>query len=327
MSLGLLRMRTAVRRVVHGLLLLAGVSVLAFAILTAAPGNFYDELKLNPQISPATVATLKAKYGMDRPLPVRYVRWVESALRGEFGYSLSYNCTVGSLLWVRARNTLLLTALATLLGWLIALPWGTLEAMSQGGWIDRIGGALTAFLLATPDVLIGLVLLLLAARTGWFPIGGMASIGTSSVTPFARVEDVAVHLCLPVAALVLAIVPVIARHVRSAMRHALDAPFVEAARSLGISKPRIILRYALPSALNPLISLLGFSIGALLSMSLLIEIVLSWPGLGPLILEAMLSRDVYVVVAAIMLSATFLIAGNLIADFLLYWTDPRVRAV
>jgi peptide/nickel transport system permease protein len=316
----------AARRTVHGLLLLAGVSVFAFALLAAAPGNFFDELKLNPQISPATVAALKTQYGIDRPLPVRYARWVASMARGDFGYSLSYHTSVGSLVWVRMRNTLLLTGLATLLAWMVALPWGILEALHRGGVVDRLGGALTAALLALPDVLLGLLLLLFAARTGWFPTGGMTSLDSADASFLARLRDVVIHLLLPVFALVLGTLPLLVRHVRSAMIRVLDAPFFEAARGRGIPNGRLIYRHALPVAANPLISLLGFSIGALLSMSLLMEVVLSWPGLGPLILEAMLSRDIYVVIAAVTLSSVFLVFGNLLADLLLYWTDPRIRA-
>jgi peptide/nickel transport system permease protein len=315
------------RRTLHGLLLLAGVSIFAFALLSAAPGNFFDELKLNPQIAPATVAALGIQYGMDRPLPVRYLRWLVSVVRGDFGYSLSYHCTVGSLLWARARNTLLLTALATLLAWMVALPWGTLEALHRGGWVDRVGGALVAVLLAIPDVLLGLLLLLLAARTGWFPTGGMASVDVANAGFPEKLRDLAIHLFLPVLALALGALPVLVRHVRSAMIFVLDSPFVEAARGQGIPKWRLIYRHAFPAAMNSLISLLGFSIGALLSMSLLMEVVLSWPGLGPLVLEAILARDVYVVVAAVMLSSVFLVIGNVVADLLLYWSDPRIRAV
>jgi len=238
---------------------------------------------------------------------------------------MSYHCAVGSLIWVRARNTLLLTGVATLLAWMMALPWGILEALHRGGWVDRMGGGVTAALLAIPDVLLGLLFLLFAARTGWFPTGGMASVGASHAALSERLRDVAVHLFLPVVALALGAVPVLVRHVRSAMVVVLDSSFIAAARSQGIRKWRLVYRHALPAAMNSLISLLGFSIGALLSMSLLMEVVLSWPGLGPLMLEAILARDVYVVIAVVLLSSVFLVAGNLIADALLYWIDPRIR--
>jgi peptide/nickel transport system permease protein len=314
-------------RILHGLLLLAGVSVLAFTLLSVAPGNFFDELRLNPQVSPATVAALKIQYGMDRPLPVRYLRWLASVTRGDFGYSLSYHSAVAPLLMVRARNTLFLTGLATLLAWMVALPWGVLEALHRGGWVDRIGGGVTAVLLAIPDVLLGLLFLLLAARTGWFPTGGMVSADASNEALPERLRDIAVHLFFPVVALALGTVPVLVRHVRSAMILVLDSPFIEAAHGLGIPRWRLVCRHALPAGMNSLISLFGFSIGALLSMSLLMEVVLSWPGLGPLVLEAILARDIYVVIAAVMLSSVFLVIGNLLADVLLYWSDPRIRAV
>jgi peptide/nickel transport system permease protein len=314
-------------RILQGLLLLAGVSVFAFTLLSVAPGNFFDELKLNPQVSPATVAALKIQYGMDRPLPVRYLRWLASVTRGDFGYSLSYHSAVGPMMMTRARNTLLLTGLATLLAWMVALPWGVLEALYRGGWVDRVGGVVTAVLLAIPDVLLGLILLLLAARTGWFPTGGMISTNATSEVLPDRLKDIAVHLFLPVVALALGTVPVLVRHVRSAMIVVLDSPFIKAAHGLGIPKWRLIYRHALPAGLNSLISLLGFSIGALLSMSLLMEVVLSWPGLGPFVLEAILARDIYVVIAAVTLSSVFLVIGNLLADLLLYWSDPRIRTV
>jgi peptide/nickel transport system permease protein len=314
------------RRTLHGLLLLAGVSVLSFGLLSLAPGNFYDELRLNPQISHETVEAFKAQYGLNQPLPMRYLHWAGALVRGKFGYSLEYRVPVEALLWPRALNTLLLTGLATLVAWMLALPWGTLEALHYGGWIDRIGGSATTLLLSIPDVLLGLLLLLLAAKTGWFPTAGMSS--TSAGGGFAgHVWDVARHLVLPVLALALGMLPILARHVRSAMIVALDSSFVQAARAHGIPRRRLIYRIAFPAAMNSLISLLGFTIGGLLSMSLLIEIVLGWPGLGPLILEAMLARDVYVVMAAVMLSSVFLVAGNLIADGLLYWNDPRIRGV
>lgn len=309
------------------LLLLVGVSLCSFILLSAAPGNFFDDLKLNPQISSSTVAALQAQYGANRPLPERYARWVESIARGEWGYSLSYHCPVGALVWQRARNTLLLTACAILLAWMLALPWGIAEALYKGGWIDRTGEVILALLLATPDVLFALLLLLLAARTGWFPTGGMSSADAAQLSFTARIWDLGRHLFLPVVALALTTLPILARHVRSAMVGVLDAPFLTAARGHGISKFRLLYRHALPVALNSLISLFGFSVGSLLSISLLVEVILSWPGLGPLVVEAVLARDIYVVVAATMFSAVCLIAGNLLADFLLFCTDPRIRTV
>jgi peptide/nickel transport system permease protein len=314
-------------RVLHGFLLLLGVSALSFALLSAAPGNIFDELRLNPQISATTVAALKAQYGLDQPWLARYLHWLASIVHGEFGYSLSYRCPVGALLWPRAWNTLLLTSLSMLLAWMIAIPWGILEALKKDTWVGRLGNWLTAILLGIPELVLGLLLLLLAAKTGWFPTGGMFSTNTASASLSWKLGDLASHLALPVAALVLGSAPLLIRYVRSAIAAVMGAPFMEHQRSQGISTPRLVFRHALPVAANSLISLFGFSLGALLSASLLIEVVLSWPGLGPLVLEALLARDIYVVMAVVLLSSVFLVVGNLVADLLLYWSDPRIRAV
>ncbi len=314
------------QRLLHSLLLLAGVSLFSFALLSVAPGNFFDELRLNPQISPKTVASLEQQYGVNRSLPVRYAHWLGSIANGSLGYSLLYRCDVGSLVLPRARNTLLLTTVATLLAWAFALVWGILEALHRGKWLDRLGGVCTSLLLAIPDLLLGLMLLVLAVRAGSV-FAFRAYLGSGGTAASEASAGLGSRLFLPVLALTLGILPVLVRHVRSAMIVALDAPFVDAARAHGISASRVICRHALPAALNSLLSLLGFSIGGLLSMSLITEVILGWPGLGPLVLEAMFARDTYVVMAAVMLSAAFLIAGNLLADILTYWNDPRIRVV
>jgi peptide/nickel transport system permease protein len=315
------------QRILHGVLLLLGVSALTFLLLSVAPGNFFDELRLNPQISPQTVAALKAQYGMDQPLPARYFHWLRSIAHGEFGYSLSYRCSVGTLIWPRARNTLCLTGLAMCFAWLLALPWGTLEALNPDNWAGRFGSWLTAFLLGVPELLVALLLLLFAAKTGWLPTGGMFSSNEGGTSAPWKLSDLARHLVLPVAALVIGSAPVLVRYVRSAISEVIASPFIEYLRGQGIPTPRLIVHHVLPVAASPLISLFGFSLGALLSASLLIEVILSWPGLGPLVLEAMLARDTYVVMAVVLLSSVFLVIGNLIADLLLYWNDPRLRTV
>jgi peptide/nickel transport system permease protein len=318
-------MRFLAGRLLHGLFLLFGVSVLSFLFVALAPGSFLDEMRLSPQISPETVAALRAQYGLDRPLPVRYARWVRSVLRGELGFSFAYNTPAAPLLRVRARNTLVLTGSAMLLAWATAIPIGVWAAARKGRAVDQLTTASTTALLAVPDLLLALGLLLLAVRTGWFPTGGMVSLGFEALGFGAKVKDAARHLTLPVVTLVVGTLPVLVKHVRAAMIEVLDSAFLRAARGHGIPRQRLLFRYALPAAANPLISLFGFSVGALLSTSLLVEVVMSWPGLGPLLLEAILARDLYLVIGAVMFSTVFLLAGNLLADVLLYANDPRIR--
>lgn len=313
------------RRALHGVLLLVGVSVLSFAFFELAPGDFYDEVELNPQISPETLAHLRARHGMDRSLPERYLSWVASVLRGELGYSLAYNSPVGPLLWPRARNTLVLTGLATLVTWIVAVPLGVWWAARSGRWGDRLGAVGSSVLLTVPDLVLALGLLLIAVRSGVVPTGGMVSPGFGELGAWERVRDLGAHLLLPVAALVLGSLPVVVRHVRASMVEVLRSPFVQAARGHGIPARRVLFRHALPAAANPLISLFGFSVASLLSMSLLVEVVMSWPGLGPLMLEAILARDLYLILGPVMASAGLLVAGNLLADVLLFVADPRIR--
>ena len=312
-------------RLARTLFLFFGVSVLAFILMDMAPGKYLEEMKLNPQITPNTLAALRAEYGVDRPLAIRYLLWLNSSARGEFGFSLAYNCPVWPLLRVRAENTLMLTITAMLFSWAVAIPIGILAATRAGGWQDRASAVSTTFLLATPDILIGLALLAFAVHTRWFPTGGMRTLASIEMGFISSVQDFARHLFLPAVALSAGMLPTLIRHVRSAMLDVLNSPFIAAARGHGIREGRILLRHVLPAAANPLISLLGVSIGTLLSGSLLIEVIMSWPGVGPLLLQAVLERDVYVVVAAIMFSTLFLITGNLLADALLYIADPRIR--
>jgi peptide/nickel transport system permease protein len=180
-------------------------------------------------------------------------------------------------------------------------------------------------LLAVPDLLLAIVFLVLAVETGYFPTGGMVSPGWASLSAPERVLDVAWHLALPAGVLVLGMLPTLVRHVRASMAEAIDSPFALSARAQGIPRQRLLFRHLLPAAANPLISLAGFSFGTLLSASLLIEVVMGWPGLGPLFLEAIMARDFALVLAVVILSASFLVAGNLLADILLYRMDPRIR--
>ena len=318
-------MRYLCARLGHGVLVLLGVSALSFLLAEAAPGSSFDELRLDPRVSPATLAAMRDRYGLNQSLPEKYGHWLQSIARGEMGFSVAYNRPVGPLLWPRVRNTLLLTVPATLLAWLIAVPVGTWAAARKGGWVDTAAAGATTALLGVPDLLLGLGLLLLAVRSGYFPTGGMVSVGFDQLGPWQKIRDVLSHFLLPVTALTLVYLPVLVRHVRASLIEVLQAPFIRAARATGIPERRLLFRHALRAAANPLITLLGLSVGGLLSASLVIETIMSWPGLGPFLLEAVAARDLHVVVAAVTCSTVLLIFGNLLADGLLYVADPRIR--
>jgi peptide/nickel transport system permease protein len=318
-------MRYLARRLLHSVFVLIGVSMLSFVFLQLAPGNFFDEMRLNPQISNHTITQLYRQYGIDRPLPEKYFYWLKSVAKGEWGMSFAYNTPVAPLVWARARNTLLLTGSAALLSWTIALLWGIFSADRRHSFADRAGTAMTSVLLITPDLLLALAVLWIALRTHWFYAGGMLAPHSGRQTGLTYWKDLVLHLVAPVTVLVLGSLPVLLRHTRSAIFEALDSPFVRAVRAHGISRNRVLFRHALPAAAAPLVSLFGLSLGSLLSASLLIEVIMNWPGLGPLLLEAILARDLYVVIGAVMFSAVFLISGTLLGDILLLAADPRIR--
>lgn len=313
------------RRLVHGILLLAAISLFSFALLQWAPGDFFDTMRMDPRISLQAVNGMRAEHGAGQPFVLRYARWMRSMLKGDMGFSFAYGTPVGPLLWTRARNTLILSVCATLLAWLLAIPMGVWSASHRGAWSDRTCSVAMSTLLTIPDLLLALILLLFAVRTGWFPTGGMISSGTLHTSLWSKAADIGRHLILPSLGLALATLPVLVRHIRAAMVDALGAPFIRAARGHGIPQRRLLFRYALPAATNPLISLFGFSIATMLSASVVVEVVLSWPGLGPLMVQAILARDVYVVVGVVMLSSVFLVLGNFVADAMLLMSDPRIR--
>lgn len=311
--------RYVARRAAHAIGLLVLVSFGTFLLLDLAPGRFLDEARLDPRIDLETLARMQSRLGAGQPLLRRYARWAAGAVQGDFGESFAYGRPVAALLAPRIRNTLLLTSTALVLSWLLALACGTFMALAPGGWFDRGAAVFLSAILAIPDFVLACLFLAAAARTGLLPAGGMHSPGED-----ATAANVLRHMILPVAVLVLAALPPLARHTRQAVAQAAAAPFCAAGLALGIPRFRWLRRYVLRAAANPLLSLFGLTVGGLLSGSLVVEATLGWPGLGPAFLQAVAIRDVPVILYVVILSAALLAAGNLAADLLLYASDPRI---
>lgn len=316
--------RYTAARCLRAVVLLTGVSIFSFGLLELAPGDYFDEIRLNPSISTGTLAELRQQYSLDQPVVVRYAGWLRSVVNGEWGFSVVYQCPAGPLIWERARNTLLLTGTATIAGWLLAMAVAIWAAAGRA-WRGVLLVGTVSLLMAVPDILLIFVLILAAAQTEWLPAGGMTSIGYSGMTIPGKYKDIAFHLVLPATALALSIVPALIAHTQAALTDVMAAPFILSARGHGIPRLRLLLRQALPVAANPLITLAGYSTGTLLSAGLLVETITGWPGLGQLLWQSILQRDHYVVIGAVMLSAVLLAAGNLAADVALQVFDPRIR--
>lgn len=306
------------RRLVHSAALLIAISALAFTISQLAPGSFLDEMRLNPQISAQTLAGLRAQFGLDQPLPVRYFRWLKSVAVGDFGYSVAYNMPVKKLIWDRLGNTLLLGGAAMVLAWIVALPCGIWSAYKAHRWIDRIFVACSTLLLGTPELASALLFMLIAAH--------LRNANSDAPTSQQAAASAVAEIWSPAVVLALAAFPILFRHIRSAVNETWHSPFIQAARGHGIGNMRLLFRHSLPAAANPLISLFGLSLAGLVSASFLVEVITGWPGVGPLFLEAIYSRDFHLVMAVVMLFSVFLVIANLIADLLLYAADPRMRA-
>ena len=313
------------KRLLHLIPLLLGVSLLTFLLMTLSPGDYYTALSQNPQISPETLAHLKARFHLGEPWYVQYVYWLKNILHGDFGYSMAYKIPASSLIFERLGNTFLLSFSALILAWGVAIPLGIWAAVKKDSWADR-ACSLVAFVgLSVPDVLLSLLALWFAAATGWFPVGGAQSPIYDLLSPAQQFWDRAHHLVLPALVLAAADMAGIMRQTRSNLLDTLRAEYVTAARARGLGEGWVIYRHALRNAINPLLTIFGYSLAALLSGAFIVENIMAWPGLGRLTLEAFFAKDSYLVVDSVVLATALLVAGNFIADLLLAWSDPRIR--
>ncbi|HET9327700.1 MAG TPA: ABC transporter permease [Candidatus Eisenbacteria bacterium] len=319
-------MRTFIlRRLLQTIPLLLGISALTFLLLQLAPGDFLTTMGENPMISPATLDAMRARFGLDQPWYVQYGIYLKNVfLHFDFGESFTRHQPAFTVLREGLLNTLILALAAAVVTWGLAIPLGVWAAVRQYSWIDK-GLSLIAFLwLSIPEVLSGLLLLWLAANTGILPVGGMRSIDWDSMDTVGKAIDLLRHLALP--AFVVGLIPLAARmrQMRGNLLDVLRLDYVTTARAKGLDENTVIFKHAVRNAINPLITLFGFTIGALLSGAFVAEIIFSWPGLGRITLEALTSQDQYVVLGAVMIASTMLVLGNLIADIMLAIADPRI---
>ncbi len=313
------------RRLLQVVPLLLGISALTFLLLQLAPGDFLATVADNPQVSADTLEQMRRNFGLDRPWWVQYLLYLKNVfLHLDFGQSFAYHRPVFVVLRTGLLNTLLLASAAMVVTWGLAVPLGALAAVRQHTAVDRALSVGAFVWLSLPEVLTGLLLLMLAARTGWFPVGGMHSDDASSLGFAARAADVLRHLVLP--ALVVGLVPLASRmrQMRASLLDVLRLDYVTTARAKGLSEARVITRHALRNALNPLITLFGFTLGSLLSGAFVAETIFAWPGLGSITLEALRAQDQYLVLGAVLVASTMLVLGNLVADLLLALADPRI---
>ena len=312
------------KRIASSIPILFIVSLISFFLIRLSPVDPLAQLRLNPAISQETINSEVKRLGLDKPIGVQYILWAKNFVKGDMGYCTD-NTKVSTKLKGRILNTLLLSVCVIFFSWIIAIPLGVLAAVYYNSWFDKMLTVLSSVGMAIPSFFFAILMLLFAQKTGWFPIGGLTSANFSELSSFAKVLDIIHHLFLPVFVLTTISLSSLARQMRANLLDVLNSEYVKFAYAKGLNKSKVIIKHALRNAINPIITLLGFEFAGLLSGAALTEYVFQYPGLGKLILEAVMQSDINLVMASLMIGAIMLICGNLIADILLKLTDPRVR--
>ncbi len=314
------------KRILHLIPILFGVSLLTFMLMWMTPGNFFDHLKQNPQVSPEKIAELEAKWQLDKPFYVAYFYWLKNViLEGDLGYSMAYKMDASELIASRLWNTFLLSFFAMALAWMVAIPMGIWAAVKKDSIADKSCSFIAFVGLSIPEVLLALLALMYAASSQDFPVGGSQSPMYDLMEPGEKFRNRVHHLILPTLVLAASSLAGIMRYMRSNLLDTLRAEFVTTARAKGMSEGWVVYKHALRNAINPLLTIFGYSLAGLLSGAFIVENVMAWPGLGRLTIEAITSKDYQLVVATVVMATGLLVIGNFIADLLLAWSDPRIR--
>lgn len=314
----------AVWRLLSGVAVVFGVVLLTFVLLHLAPGDPAAHLA-GPAATPAELAALRNRLGLDQPLPVQFTEWLGRTVSGDWGTSLATGRPVGAMLREAWPWTALLVSLSLGLSYLLGIVVALLQVQSKRS-TDTVLSTVTVALFAMPGYWLAVMLVwTFAYELRLLPAFGATGLDADFLPPAARLLDHARHLTLPLATLALIGVGGAARFARGALFDVRDATFLLAARARGLPEHRVLLRHLLRNALGPVVTLLGLSLPALFSGAVFVEGVFAWPGVGRILVEGVQGRDYPVVMAAVTVSAVLVVIGNVLADLLRHWTDPRVR--
>jgi len=316
--------RALLRRAFTGLAVVLGVVTLMFFLIRLAPGD-PALLLVGPTASEEQLAAQRRSLGLDQPLAQQYATWLARFTEGDWGTSIATGRRVRAMIAEAWPATVRLVGLSLLLSYVLGIVVGAIQAGS-GGRVDTSLSVVTVTLFALPGYWLGLMLVMVF--TYWaraLPAFGAAGFDADFLTGWGRVADRLRHLALPLTTLTLIGVGGVARYVRGAMLDVRGAPHVAVARAKGLSPADVNFRHVLRNALIPVVTLLGLSLPALFSGAVFIESIFAWPGVGRVMVEAVGARDYPVIMAATAVSAALVVAGNLVAELLTAWVDPRVR--
>ena len=320
-----------VRRLVHLVPTFLGATFLAFFVLQIAPGDFLTQWALDPKIRPETIERMRHNFGLDRPLLLQYLIWLKNLLHGDLGTSFMYQRPVLEVVWPRIENSLILVGLSLLFLYLIGIPIGVYQALRPYTLPDYVISFLAYFGLAIPNFFFMLILIFLLVKFkfayGWtpFPIGGMTSQGFEQLPPLRQWVDILWHAILPAFVVVTADLSGLTRVMRGQVMEVLGQDYIRTARSKGLAERVVLYKHALRNAIIPILANIGGLLPGLIGGAGLVEVVANWPGITPLLLDALNQQDLYVNVGIIALSSLLLIVGNILGDLLLALVDPRIR--
>jgi peptide/nickel transport system permease protein len=317
-------------RLLQAIPLVTAVSAVTFFLIFTSPGNYVANLKAaTPRMSDREFLLLQKRLGITED-----ARWYETwgkwcwgvVTRGDLGTSFRNGRPVNRIIAEALGATALLSVTSMVIAWMVAIPLGILAALRRNTVLDYAASGFAFLGLSVPAIVLAALALMLADATGLFPPGGMTSQNHHNLpTRMDRILDIAHHLLLPALVLAAGSMATLTRQMRSNLLETLEADFVRTARAKGLSRFRAIFVHALRNAINPLITLMGFSIASLLSGSFIVETIMNWPGLGRIIYEAYQAKDMYVVTVGVVMGTVMLLLGNLIADIALMLNDPRIQ--
>jgi len=318
--------RFLIRRLLNMIPLLLGITFISFVAMSLVPGDFVSNLKLNPTITPEVIHQLQAQFGLDQPLMVRYAKWLWGVLHLNFGFSLSYRVSVTGLIASRAFNTIILALSSMIFSWMIAIPIGIIVAVNQNSIWDRILSFLAFFGMSVPNFFLAFLMMYLALKTGWFPIGGTFSVDYATLDPLSKVADRIQHLYLPVFVLGISGTAGLMRLMRSQILEIKNSDFVRTARAKGLNRRQVMWGHVLRNAMIPVMTVMGLQFANLLAGTIVVENVFYLPGLGRLIFQSISNRDLIVVRNCVMLLAAMVVIVNFVVDVLYAAIDPRIKA-
>ncbi|CAB3637104.1 MULTISPECIES: ABC transporter permease [Achromobacter] len=319
--------RLILRRLAQAVPLLLGVVVLNFALIQSVPGTFLDVMTAEQQVTdPALIERLRVTYGMDQPPAVQLLKYIGSVARGDLGYSYRHNLPVLDVILAHLPATLLLMGASLAIAVLVGMAAGIVSAVKVNTWWDSAVSVFAVLCFAAPSFWLGIMLIVLfSVKLGWFPVGGMVTIGLSGGA-WRQALDVLHHLALPALALGLFYSAAYARVMRASMLEVSRMDFVRTAYAKGLTRNAVVLRHVLRNAFLPIVTLLGLQLGAVLGGSIVVEAVFSWPGIGAVLFDSVMSRNYPVVLGILVLSSFVVIIANIAVDLIYTRLDPRIKA-